>query len=221
MIKDGLLVAPDFTNINKYLESGTRTGITDTIIKKSKMLKGITDGITVRNILVWMNTNTARLNDGTDFRKFKRNATEILQSNERTGCCDSSTLFTAFSRSLGIPTMQIITLSKRWAKNINEGKKVGTTGHFLAGVYLKDINGKSCWSIVDTDRYVTDVRDVIFMPLKVESRNIRDLYSFAYVKDYYDDLGIDSIEKMAEVQINALKKCVVIDFEDKNEIGGR
>ena len=59
------------------------------------------------------------------------------------------------------------------------------------------------------------------MPLKVESRNIGDLYSFAYVKDYYDDLGIDSIEKMAEVQINALKKCVVIDFEDKNEIGGR
>ena len=213
MIRDSLLVTPEFKNINKYLESGTRTEITDIISQKSKMLKGRTNGLTVRRILVWMNTYTYRLHNGSDNRKFKRSATEILQSMERTGCCDSCTLFTALARSAGIPTMQILTLSKRWAKDINEGKRIGTSGHFFAGVYLEDIYGKFSWILVDPDRYVTNIRNVRFNPLKIEDRNIGDLYTFAFVTDYFDDLGIDSIKKMTEVQLEAYKKCNKRDFE--------
>ena len=218
MIRDNLLVAPELNNVDKYLKSGTRTEITDKISKIGKTLKGETDGLTVRKILVWINEHTSRLHDGSDNRKFKRSATEILQSTERTGCCDSCTLFTALTRSAGIPTMQIITLSKKWGRNIDEGRKTGTVGHFFAGVYLKDIHGKFTWTIVDSDRYVTNIRDVRFAPLNVMDVNIGDLYPFAYVTDYFDDLEIDSIEKMADVQLAAYKNCNkkdVYEIEDR------
>lgn len=221
MIRDSLLVAPELKNTNKYLESGTRTEITDIISTKAKMLKDRTDGLTVKRILVWMNKYTSRLHNVSDNRKFKRSATEILQSMERTGCCDSCTLFTALARSAGIPTMQIITLSKRWGKDIDEGRRTGTVGHFFVGVYLEDIHGKFSWTLVDSDRCVTDIRDVRFSSLKIVDRNIGDLYTFAYVTDYFDDLGIDSIEKMAEVQLEAYKRCDKRNFTDEYEIDGR
>ena len=221
MIENNLLVAPELKNANKYLESGTRTEITDIISEKAKMLKDRTDGLTIRKIIVWMNKYTSRLHNGSDNRKFKRSATGILQSMERTGCCDSCTLFTALARSAGIPTMQIITLSKRWGKDVDKGRKIATSGHFFAGVYLEDIHGNFGWTIVDPDRYVTDIREVRFRPLKIVDRNIGDLYTFAYVTDYFDDLGIDSIEKMSEVQLGAYKKCDKRDFEDEYEIDDR
>lgn len=221
MINDGLLVASELENIDKYLKSGTRTEITDTIRRTAESLKGRTDGITVRRILVWMNKYTSRLHNGSDSRKFKRNATEILQSMERTGCCDSCTLFASLARSTGIPTMQILTLSKNWGKEIDKGRRIGTSGHFFAGVYLKDIYGKFSWLLVDPDRCVIDTRDVRFKPLKIANRNIGDLYVFAYVSDYFDDLYIESIRKMSEVQFEAYKKCDKRDFEYEHEISGR
>lgn len=224
MDKDSLLVTPELNNINKYLKSGTRTEITDVINRKAKILKDRTDGLTVKRILLWMNKYTSRLHDGNDNRKFKRSATEILQSMERTGCCDSCTLFTALARSAGIPTMQIITLSKRWGEDIDKGRRTETSGHFFVGVYLKDIHGKFNWVLVDSDRCVTDIRDirdVRFGHLNIVDRNIGDLYTFAYVTDYFDDLGIDSIEKMAEVQLEAYKRCDKRNFTDVYEIDGR
>ena len=80
MIRDNLLVAPELNNVNKYLKSGTRTEITDKISKIGKTLISETDGLTVRKILVWMNEHTSRLHNVSDNRKFKRSATEILQS---------------------------------------------------------------------------------------------------------------------------------------------
>jgi hypothetical protein len=81
-----------------------------------------------------MHKRTERLKDKYDSRKFKRTATEILESGKRTGCCDSCTLFCALARSKGIPTIQIIALNK------NDKAK---TGHFFAGCYLKDKTGKA------------------------------------------------------------------------------
>ena len=215
MKTEGLLVKPEFCNITKYLEGGTRTEITEIIKEKANKLKGKTDGITVRKILVWMNKYTSRLHDGRDSRKFKRNATEILLSRERTGCCDSCTLFTALARCAGIPTMQVLSLSKKWGKDINEKVKLETSGHFFAEVYLQDIYGKYSWVLVDPDKYVADIGDVKFDSLRIEDRNIGDLYTFAYVNDYYDDLGIDSIRNMTKVQLEAYKQCNKRDFEDK------
>lgn len=167
MIRDDFLVAPELDNPNKYLRSGTRTEITDIISKIGNSLQSDSNGKTVRNIIVWMNRNTSRLHNGKDSRKFKRSATEILQSTERTGCCDSCTLFTALTRSVRIPTMQIIALNRNWVKNIDEVKKPKRSGHFFAGVYMQDIYGKFNWVLVDPDRYVTDTRDVRFSSLNV------------------------------------------------------
>ena len=193
MIKDGLLVEPNLDDSESYLNGGTRTNFMDDFSKKIKLVKGATDVLIVKNILVYMHANTKRLNDGSDIRKFKRNSTEILESGERTGCCDSCTLFTSIARSVGIPTMQIVTLSKRWGKRIDKENANGTDGHFFAGIFLKDISGNYNWFLVDPD---------------ISNRSIgKDSYVFAYVKDYYDDLGIDSINEMTRVQLSAYRQC--------------
>ena len=72
MIKEGLLVEPEFNNISKYLQSGERTKVTDEIKEVSEKIKGQTGGVLIRNILVWMHQNTSRLQNSRDSRKFKR-----------------------------------------------------------------------------------------------------------------------------------------------------
>lgn len=223
MIKEGLLIEPEFNNISKYLQSGERTKVTDEIKEISEKISGQTDGILIRNILVWMHQNTLRLQNGSDTRKFKRTATEILESRERTGCCDSSTLFTALARSKNIPTMQIITLNKEWGEKVDRGEKVGTLGHYFVACYLRDITGQCNWNLIDSDRNVQDIRDVRLSQLNMENRNIdRNYYAFAYVRDYSDvicnGIKIDSIENMAKIQITAYKQCNINDLTYEEEI---
>ena len=215
MNKKGLLVAPDFENVDQYIQNGTRTeNLGLEIVDRN----GLSDGFVVRNLLVWMHKNTKRLDNHNDARKFKRGAFEILKSGERTGCCDSCTLFTSLARGAGIPTMQIITLSKKWGKKIDEEDAKEVVGHYFAGVYLKDIYGKYSWVLVDPDREVSKTDDVQLDTLKLSNRNIGKFYSFAYVRDYFDDLGIDSIDKMGEVQLFAYRNCDKKDiFGDKDE----
>ncbi len=213
----GLLAEPDFTNLEKYLESGDRTEITDEIKKISKSIDGPSDGMLVKNILVWINQNTIRLNSGNDPRKFKRTATEILESRERTGCCDSSTLFSALARSKGIPTMQIITFCVDWAKNLIAGKKVETSGHFFISCYLKDAYGKSDWVLIDSDQPTQSIKDIRLQILNRNNRNIRNnYYAFAYVNDYsnisFNELKIDSIANMGRIQLYALQNSDKNDF---------
>lgn len=212
MKKEGLLSDPKFDNTEFYLQSGHRTEISKSIQDISDSISGSSDGMIVRNILVWINQNTKRLHNNSDSRKFKRSADEILQSGERTGCCDSSTLFTALARSKNIPTMQVITLDKEWAQKISQGINTSTSGHYFTACYLTDINGNSNWILIDTDRPVYDYRDVHFSKLNQDDRNIgRNFYAFAYARDYGDicanGLNIDSIENMSRIQLEAYKQC--------------
>ncbi len=223
MIKEGLLVEPQFNNISNYLQSGERTKVTDEIKEISEKINGKTDGIVIRNILVWMHQNTSRLQNGSDTRKFKRTATEILKSRERTGCCDSSTLFTALARSKNIPSMQIITLNKEWGRKIDRGEKVGIQGHYFVACYLRNTIGQYEWVLIDSDRNVQDMRDVRLSKLNMENRNIdRNYYAFVYVRDYsdviYNGIKIDSIENMAKIQITAYKQCDRNDLSYEKEI---
>ena len=82
MINQGLLIKPEFDNINKYLQSGEKTLITEKIKEISKNITGNTHGMLVKQILIWMHKNTTRLHNSGDNRKFKRTATEILESRE-------------------------------------------------------------------------------------------------------------------------------------------
>lgn len=212
MKKEGLLVQPDFSNPSKYLTSGNRTVITEDIRKITQTITGQTTGMIVKNLLVWMHTNTTRLHNASHQQKFKRTAHEILQSGERTGCCDSSTLFTALARSKNIPTMQVITFDKKWAHNISKGKRVPTSGHYFTACYLTDIHNKSNWVLIDSDKEVKNIQDVRFTTLNTTNRNInRNFYAFAYVRDYsdldYNGLKINSINDMAKIQLEAYKGC--------------
>lgn len=203
--------------IHIYLQSGERTKITNEIRETSEKINGQTDGMLVKNILIWMNQNTLRLKNSSDSRKFKRTANEILISRERTGCCDSSTLFTALARAKNIPTMQIITLDKEWGKRLDRGEKIVTQGNYFVACYLSDTMGNYDWILIDSDRNVQDIRDVRLNKLNKENRNIdKKYYSFAYVKDYSDivcnGIKIDSIENMAKIQFMAYKQCDIKDF---------
>lgn len=216
MNKNGLVEAPDFNNPSKYLESGRRTEITEYIKQKVKDIHGNSEGILVRNLLVWMNQNTIRIQNGKDERKFKRTAEEILLSGERTGCCDSSTLFTAIARSKGIPAMQVITLNKEWGRKVDNGIRTGTEGHYYTVCYLKNISGEREWVLIDSDRAVKDPRDVRINKMKLDDRNVdRGYYAFAYTRDYgeiqLNGVKIDSITNMARVQNMAYQEC---DKED-------
>lgn len=222
MKEEGLLIKPEFENIEKYLNNGEMTSITKRIIDVTKNINGETDGIIVRKILLWMNQNTMRLRNGQrDSRKFRRTADEILLSRERNGCCDSATLFTALARSKQIPTMQIITLKKSWGEKIDKGIPTGTEGHYFVACYLKDVTGKSKWTLIDSDRQVTDIRDVRLRNLNTEDRNIDGYYAFAYVNDFrnisINGRKIDSIENMKIIQEEAYKECDKKDFKEEIE----
>lgn len=222
MNEKGLIEKPEFNNLSKYLSSGKRTEITGDIQKVADGIQGDTEGIILRKILLWINQNTSRINNGRDERKFKRSADEILKSGERTGCTDSSTLFVAIARAKGIPTMQIITFDKSWGEMIEKGENIGTDGHFYVGCFIKDVNGEGRWVLIDSDKPIKDIRDLDIKKLRLDSRNIsRNRYAFAYTRDYSDieinGLKIDSISSMAKVQKVAYNMCDKEDFKEKDD----
>lgn len=223
MNEKGLLAFPEFDNVTKYLESGARTEVTEYIRKAVAQVQGDTDGLLVRNLLVWMNQHTKRIHDSRDRRKFTRTAEEILLSGERTGCCDSSALFTALARSKNIPAMQIITLGKDWVKKLDRGEQDKTESHYFTACYIRDVAGNRGWVLTDSDRLVLDARDVNMTRLKLEDRNLdRKYYAFAYARDYSDILvdgvKIDSIENMRKILYEAYLECDREDFKSK-ELG--
>ena len=195
MKNEGLIKEPEFDNKNKYLQFGNRTDCSKEIIEIAQSINEPTDGLTVRKILLWINQNTVRIHDEKDERKFKRSSTEILESRERTGCCDSSTLFTSIARCKGIPTMQIVTINK----------DTGRDGHFYVASYLKDTEKIGRWILIDTDVPIKDIRDVRLGTLDLDDRNIsKRRYAYAYTEDYsnieLDGIRIDSIQNMNKLQ---------------------
>ena len=195
MKNEGLIKEPEFDNKSKYLQFGNRTDCSKEIIEIAQNINEPTDGLTVRKILLWINQNTVRIHDEKDERKFKRSSTEILESRERTGCCDSSTLFTSIARCKGIPTMQIVTINK----------DTGRDGHFYVASYLKDTEKIGRWILIDTDAPIKDIRDVRLGTLDLDDRNIsKRRYAYAYTEDYsnieLDGIRIDSIQNMNKLQ---------------------
>lgn len=218
MNKNGLLVEPEFDKPEKYLKPGKMTAESDKIneLLQSKKIKYFfytllnrgAKGRVIRELLVLMNTVTKRLNSPGDNRKFKRTAEEILESGERTGCCDSSTVAITLARALEIPAMQIITFDIEKAK---ESKAKGlpiNAGHFFTAFYLSDISGNFSWYIVDTDRKAERIEDVELIKMDTSNRIINGkFYAFAYAGDYRDVevktdsevVTIDSIQNMLKI----------------------
>lgn len=213
MKENGLLQKPEFENLQKYLQFGKRTDCNEEIIKIAMNINEPSDGFTIRKILLWMNQNTVRLVDSKDRRKFKRSSTEILESGERTGCCDSSTLFTSIARAKGIPTMQIICINK----------DTGRDGHFYVASYLKNSgNNRRDWILIDSDTPVKDIRDVRLSYLDLNDRNISSRrYAYAYTDDYsnveLNGIKINSVENMNRMQDNVLNMIDKKDFIIKRE----
>lgn len=210
MKNEGLIKEPEFDNKSKYLQFGNRTDCSKEIIEIAQSINEPTDGLTVRKILLWINQNTVKIHDEKDERKFKRSSTEILESGERTGCCDSSTLFTSIARCKGIPTMQIVTINK----------DTGRDGHFYVASYLKDTEKIGRWILIDTDVPIKDIRDVRLGALDLDDRNIsKRRYAYAYTEDYSNiELGgikIDGIQNMNKLQNRVWELLDKEDFINK------
>ena len=221
MNEKGLIEKPVFENPGYYLTSGPRTEVTPLIENLASRVEGTSEEEVAKDLLVKMNRATKRLeNASNDDRKFKRTAEEILISGERTGCSDSSTLYTALCRSRGIPAMQVITV---FVPAAMEAPKNFTEGHFFTACFLKDANGKGEWQVVDSDKGETNKDLIEFHRLNVNNRNItKRYYAVAYSKDYsetgIDGIKIDSIHNMLEVQRRAFAECERDDLEyDKEE----
>lgn len=210
MKNEGLIKEPEFDNKSKYLQFGNRTDCSKEIIEIAQSINEPTDGLTVRKILLWINQNTVRIHDEKDERKFKRSSTEILESGERTGCCDSSTLFTSIARCKGIPTMQIVTINK----------DTGRDGHFYVASYLKDPEKIGRWILIDTDVPIKDIRDVRLGALDLDDRNIsKRRYAYAYTDDYsnieLNGIKIDCIQNMNKLQNRVWELLDKEDFINK------
>ena len=74
MIEQGLVVKPEFENLSKYLEFGERTKGNKELERIVEKINGVTEGLTIRELLLWMNRNTTRIHNKHDNRKFKRNS---------------------------------------------------------------------------------------------------------------------------------------------------
>ena len=221
MEERGLLKKPEWNNAKEYLKSAARTEVTEKILQATNDIEGKKPRKIIQGILDLMKEQTERLSNSKDERKFKRTATEILESKERTGCCDSCTLFAALARSKGIPTMQIIAFDK---------SNKAEDGHYFAACYLKESDEQCRWFLIDPDvrkkkAMEAEKQDKIEKQDKVEikrldenNRNIKgSFYAFAYVKDY-SELGIDCIKKMKTIQYEAYEKCNKEDFEEREDI---
>lgn len=227
MNKNGLLEEPEFGNISKYLESGLRTAVTEEIKDITDDISEESDGKIVKNLMVKMYECCNFVRDSSnDKRKFKRSATEILQSKELTGCCDCSTLFTALARSKGIPSMQILTFKKEWGKRIIEHKSVDSVqGHFFTACFLRDVNGVGKWFYINTAEKAKYPEDVSLIPLNLNNRDLRtkrsEYYAFAFTRDYSDisikGIKIDSINNMGMIQRGALYLSDILDWYSEYE----
>lgn len=220
MNEEGLLVSPKFDTPSEYLRQGKMTEFDMDILRfASKIKSKENDKNTIIELINLMNKETKRLKDTRDQRKFKRTASEILASGERTGCCDSATLFTAMARSQGIPTMQIITMQEKAALEALENGSAVCGGHFWVGCYAKNKAGENEWMLFNSDS-----NHPYKMEWDLEDRNIRDCYAFAYVNDYRDVelvrddklaiLKIDSIDSMNQIQTELAKKCDTSLFKE-------
>jgi len=214
MNRAGLLAEPIFDNPDYYLGEGELTKKTDFIEYISSKINGETDGERIRNLIVWINKNIPRKEGQRDPRKFNKTAEDIINDKIRTGCSDSCILFSTIARAMEIPTIQIITFDKDWGEEVEKGKETnGTRGHFYCGVYIKDINGKADWILIDSDAPVSEKDKVVFRKLDRSNRSVSQRrYAFAYVRDFrditVDGIKIDSIEHMAYVQRKAAKEAL-------------
>lgn len=220
----GLLVKPNWDHPEQYLKAGEMTQMEENIVKVAEQIKGVSEDRIIRNILLWMNENTERLHNVQDPKKFKRTASEILVSGQRTGCCDSSTLFTALARAKGIPAMQVLTWEKQWGDKVRNGERINSgQGHFFTACSLEEYQGTRKWKILDSDREIEDIRDFGYMRGSIEDRNIgENQYAFAYVNDFRDVLlggmQIDSIEHMVAIQKIACKQADRQDYHREEKI---
>ena len=216
MLENGLIEKPVFENPGRYLVSGKRTEVTPLIESLASRVEGTSEEEVAKKLLVKMNQVTRRLeNASNDERKFKRSAEEILASGQRTGCCDSSTLYTSLLRARGIPAMQVITV---FIPEAMEEPNSFTNGHFFTACFLKDLGGNGEWKIVDSDKGQLLEDAIEFRTLNQENRNItKRYYAIAYSRDYseagIEDTKIDSIHNMLDVQRRAFAMCDQADID--------
>jgi len=211
MNKEGLFSAPRFNDIEYYLGEGELTKQSEFIKYVGRQIEGNTDGKKVRNLMVWINENIPRVSER-DEDKFRKSADTIIRRKKRTGCSDSAIVFSAIARSMGIPTIQIISYDKNWAKALESGEPPKSVdGHFFCAVFVKEQNGSSRWMLVDTDQKANKPEEVSIIGFNKDNRNMpQGRYAFAYVIDHseieVDGIKIDSVEHMGYIQEKSAKE---------------
>ena len=130
----------------KFLESGKQTEPSSKIKRVAESIVGNNDTtIPIIRIIEWIKQNLDYKNVGEI--KFKRTASEILESGIYTGCSDFALLFEAISREKGIPTIHIQTAKKKIVEDLQKSKDIEVRGHHCCECF---VNNR--WILVDPSK---------------------------------------------------------------------
>ncbi|KUK76986.1 MAG: Uncharacterized protein XD93_0607 [candidate division WS6 bacterium 34_10] len=133
-----LITGPKEQEINKYLNSGPQTHITEGI---QKIVSGI-EGTNLEKTKKILDLGSSLVErKGFDREVFrKRTASEILKDGFITGCTDAALLFVALARATNIPAKYVETIDEQWLK---EGGDL-IRGHVYSQIF-DDITNKWIW----------------------------------------------------------------------------
>lgn len=138
----------DYDKISEkeFLESGKQTKPSSSIKRIAGCIAGNNNTtIQIIRIIEWIKQNLDYKNVGEI--KFKRTASEILESGIYTGCSDFALLFETITREKGIPTIHIQTAKKKFVEDLQKSKDIEVRGHHFCECF---VNNR--WILVDPSR---------------------------------------------------------------------
>lgn len=196
----------DLTVKDEFLKSGTQTEPSPKIKKIAGSIAGNNNTtIPIIRIIAWIKQNLNYKNVGEI--KFKRTATEILESGIYTGCSDFALLFEAIARQKGIPTIHVQTAKKKFVEDLQKSKDIEVRGHHFCECFVN--NG---WILVDPSR------ESILQDYDNNDLNLGQYYVFSKSTDIFET-GITNVADNNQIIKSLFSGFDLERFHPANSIG--
>ena len=187
----------DYDKISEkeFLKSGKQTEPSSSIKKIAGSIVGNNNTtISIIRIIAWIKQNLDYKNVGEI--KFKRTASEILESGIYTGCSDFALLFETITREKGIPTIHIQTAKKKFVEDLQKSKDIEVRGHHFCECFVNN-----SWILVDPSR------ESILQDYDNNDFNLGQYYVFSKSTDIFET-GITNV-----TDNNQIIKKLFSDFD--------
>ena len=202
---NGFFYNIDYTEDVKeeFLRNGKQTLPNDKISNIANNIQGDNCSIIVINrILYWMRNNLKYENNNSI--KFKRTASQIINSGIYTGCSDFALLFETIAREKGIPTIHLQTVRKRFVEDLQNGIQTATKGHHFCECCM---NNK--WILIDP------LGDKILQDYNNKDFNLGQYFVFSKSTDIFET-GIKCVKENNDVMRDLFLKFNTKNFHRAN-----